>query len=428
MLPISVQDGRSHSFIDALFMATSAVSTTGLGVVAVGQYYTLFGQLVILILVQIGGLGYMTLILFIIYLFGQSVSYHSGHLMEESLAMPSRGDMQDFVVRVVKLTLLFELVGALGLTLFWLHEFSLGRALYYGVFHAISAFCTAGFALFPDGFVAYQDSGLFNLMVNVISIAGAIGFFVLAETYGVLTRIMQRLRSPRKQSFANKPMRLSLHSKLAVWVTLALFLLGTAVLLLTNLRPTKMIWDTAVATAIFQSLSAVSTTGFNTVDISLLSSTSLVMLTALMFIGAPTGGTGGGIKSTTFGVILLLVWAVLKSELDVNAFGRRIPRDTLIKSVAIAVTAVFWLAITVTILTATEKDVSFLTILFETSSALGTVGLSVGLTPLLSSIGKLLFIITMFIGRVGPLTFMFSLFGQQVDKEYRYPQEEVFVG
>ena len=428
MLPISVQDGRFHPFLDALFMATSAVSTTGLGVVAVGQYYTLFGQFIILILVQIGGLGYMTLILFIIYLFGQSVSYHSGHLMEESLALPSRGDMRDFVVRVVKLTLLFELVGAVGLTLFWMQEFSFWRALYYGVFHAISAFCTAGFALFPDGFVAYQDNAFFNLTINVISIAGAIGFFVLAETYGVLTRIMQRLRSPRKRSFANKPMRLSLHSKLSVWVTLALFLLGTAVLLLTNLRPTTMTGYTAVSTAIFQSLSAVSTTGFNTVDISLLSSTSLIMLTTLMFIGAPTGGTGGGIKSTTFGVIMLLVWAVLKSELDVNAFGRRIPRDTLIKSVAIAVTAVFWLVITVTILTATEKNVPFLTILFETSSALGTVGLSAGLTPLLSSIGKLLFIMTMFIGRVGPLTFMFSLFGQQEGKEYRYPQEEVFVG
>ncbi|HUM70452.1 MAG TPA: potassium transporter TrkG, partial [Chloroflexota bacterium] len=181
-------------------------------------------------------------------------------------------------------------------------------------------------------------------------------------------------------------------------------------------------------TASFQALSASSTTGFNTVDLAQWRQTSLLILIVLMFIGAPAGGTGGGIKSTTFGVILLILWAVLRHNRDVNAFGRRIPRDTLVKGVAVAMTAVIWLAISSILLTLTEPAAQFLDILFESASALGTVGLSTGLTPDLSSGGKVVVILTMLVGRVGPLGVMFSLFGRPSTAAYRYPQEEVFVG
>jgi trk system potassium uptake protein TrkH len=420
MLPIANANGRSQSFLDALFMATSAISTTGLGVVSL-SHYTLLGQLTILLLIQVGGMGYMTLILFVIFLLGQRVSYHSGTLMQESLPIPSRGAMRSFVRRVVALTLTIELLGAVALTLFWLPELGLLRAIYYGLFHAISAFCTAGFSLFDAGFVAYRSNWVFNLIIGLISYAGAIGFFVLSEMVTIGQHWVRR-----KQ--VGPVHRISLHSKLAFWMTLALMGFGTAVLWLTNPQLTDTPGSSAALWTSFQAITAVTTTGFNTVDIAALSTPSLFTLTTLMFVGAPTGGTGGGIKSTTLGVILLMLWTVLNSNQDLNAFGRRISQDTLVKSMAITMTATFWLIFAITLLTITETGASFLGILFETASALGTVGLSVGLSSQLTAVGKIIFVATMFIGRVGPLTVMFSLVGKPARQAYRYPEEQIFVG
>ncbi|HRQ39826.1 MAG TPA: potassium transporter TrkG [Chloroflexota bacterium] len=416
-LPVANSNGRSQPFLDALFMSVSAVSTTGLAVVHVGGAYTLFGQLVVLALVQIGGLGYMTLILFVIYIAGGTISYQSGHLMTESMAMPSRGEMRAFVRRIIKVTLLFEGVGALALTLYWMPAYGWLEAAYLGLFHAISAFCTAGIMLFADGFVAYQSDWLFNGLVNVIAFAGGVGFFVLSDGYNALRRLLRR----------QAVYRLTTHSKLALLTSTGLVVGGTAVLFWLNYT-LAVPWPTHFLTASFQALSASSTTGFNTVDLAQWRQTSLLILIVLMFIGAPAGGTGGGIKSTTFGVILLILWAVLRHNRDVNAFGRRIPRDTLVKGVAVAMTAVIWLAISSILLTLTEPAAQFLDILFESASALGTVGLSTGLTPDLSSGGKVVVILTMLVGRVGPLGVMFSLFGRPSTAAYRYPQEEVFVG
>lgn len=417
MLPVANSNGRSQPFLDAFFMSVSAVSTTGLGVVSVGSAYTLFGQAVILILVQIGGLGYMTLILFIIYMAGGAISYQSGHLMTESMAVPSRGEMRAFVRRIIKVTLLVEGLGALALALYWLPAHGWLAAAYLGLFHSISAFCTAGIMLFADGFVAYQSDWLFNGLINGIAIAGAVGFFVLSDGYNAWRRLL------RHQAVH----RLTTHSKLALLTSAGLVVGGTAVLFWLN-DLSAMPWPTQFLTASFQVLAASSTTGFNTVDLAQWRQTSLLILIVLMFIGAPAGGTGGGIKSTTFGVILLILWSVLRQNRDVNAFGRRIPRDTLVKGVAVAMAAVFWLVIATILLTLTEPAAPLLDILFEAASALGTVGLSTGLTPHLSGGGKIIVILTMLIGRVGPLGVMFSLFGRPSTAAYRYPQEEVYVG
>ncbi len=417
MLPMANSNGFSQPFLDALFMSVSAVSTTGLAVVHVGGAYTLFGQVVILALVQIGGLGYMTLILFVIYMAGGNISYQGGHLMTESMVVPSRGEMRAFVRRIIKVTLLVEGVGALALALYWLPSYGWLEAAYLGLFHAISAFCTAGIMLFADGFVAFQSDWLFNALVNGIAIAGAVGFFVLSDVVNAGRRLLRHYAVHR----------LTTHSKLALLVSTGLVVGGTAVLFWLNYTPT-ISWPTQFLTASFQVLAASSTTGFNTVDLASWRQTSLLILIVLMFIGAPAGGTGGGIKSTTFGVILLILWSVLRHNRDVNAFGRRIPRDTLVKGVAVAMTAVIWLTLSCIILTLTEPTALFLDILFEAASALGTVGLSTGLTPELSSGGKVVVILTMLVGRVGPLGVMFSLFGRPSTTAYRYPQEEVFVG
>jgi trk system potassium uptake protein TrkH len=417
MLPVASSNGRVQPFLDAFFMSVSAVSTSSLSLVDVGRDYTLFGQVVLITLSQIGGVGYMTLILFIIYLAGGNVSYQGGHLMTESMAVPSRGEMRSFVGRVIKLTLLFEGIGTLALLLYWLPAYGWLRAAYLGLFHTISTFTTTGFTLFTDGFIAYQSDWVFNISINLISVAGAVGFFVLSDIYNGGRRLMS----------GHPVRRLTTHSKLAILVSTGLFVGGTAVLLWLNYLPT-IPWQTQLLTASFQTMAAGATTGFNTVNVSQWGQTSLLILVIVMFVGAPAGGTGGGIKSTTFGVILLVIWAVLKNNRDVNAFGRRIPRETLVKSVSIGITAVLWLTISTTLLTVTEPGFSFLHILFETTSALSNVGFSVGLTPQLSEVGKVIIMLTMLIGRVGPLGVMFSLFGRPSAAAYRYPQEEVFVG
>ncbi|NKQ37102.1 MAG: hypothetical protein HF973_15995 [Chloroflexi bacterium] len=415
-LPISTQDGRFQPFLDALFTSTSAITTTGLVVVDTGSYYNFFGQIVILLLIQVGGLGYMTLIVFIIILFGQSLSWRGGILMQESLAVPSRGEMRQFVLRVIQFTLVFELIGAWLLALFWLREYDFGRAAWLGIFHSVSAFCTAGFSLFSEGFNAYRNRWFFNLAISFISIGGAVGFLVLSEAHTVTGKILR----------GSRVHRLSTHSKLALLVFFGLTVLGTAVILAAEYKPQTPLSD-QLATASFQAVTASSTTGFNTVPIGDMQPDSLVMITGLMFIGAPTGGTGGGIKATTFGVILLILLAVLRGARDVNAFGRRIGMSALIKSVAVMIAAVLWLGVAILILTATE-DASFLSIVFEAVSALGTVGLSMGMTPGLTAVGKIVIILSMLAGRIGPLAMAFTLVGGSGVKAYRYPEEEVFVG
>ncbi|MCP5093953.1 MAG: hypothetical protein GY943_00210, partial [Chloroflexi bacterium] len=361
MLPIMNNQAEGQPFVDALFMSTSAVTTTGLGVISTGSYYNPLGQFIILILLQIGGVGYMTLIVFIMQLFGQSLSFQGGNLMEESLTMPSRGEMRHFVKRVVLFTLLFEGLGAIGLTAHWLHEYSFLRALYLGVFHSISAFCTAGFALFGDGFSAYEHDWYFNIVINLISTAGAVGFFVLSEAHLVLKKLWQQMR----------PHLLTMHTKFAFIVTGVLIFMGTVILFAVEFNGNAR-WDAQLLSASFQAITAVSTTGFNTTDLNALQPASQFVMSTLMFIGAPAGGTGGGIKSTTFGVLLLLLWAVLHGEKDVHIFERRLADRTWIKSVSIALTAMIWLVVSVGILSVTETAVPFLSLVFEASSALGT--------------------------------------------------------
>ncbi len=410
-LPMASQDGRFHSYLDALFMASSAVSTTGLGVFPLGGQYTLFGQLVMLVLIQIGGLGYMTLIAFITHLLGQRLSLHRTDLMTTSLAVPSRGEIRMFIQRVVQFTALFETVGALALTMYWWREFGFVRAFYMGWFHAISTFCTAGFSLFSDGFTAYRGDWVFGIIINTLSVVGAVGFFVLYEG----TRYLRYLANHRT------PPRISTHTRLALLMTVIMILSGTAVLLLVQSPSASYL-----SPALFQSLTAATTTGFNTVEINQLADTSLIVLMVLMFIGAPAGGTGGGIKATTFGVLLALLRAMLHGQTDVNLFKRRINESTILQSVSISITAVLWLVLSVIVLTATESA-PFLTILFEAVSALGTVGLSMGLTADLSVWGKWIIIGSMMIGRIGPLGVAYALV-RQGRMAYRYPQDDVFVG
>lgn len=414
MLPISSSDGRSQPFVDALFISSSAVSTTGLVVVDVGSFYTLFGELVTLIVFQIGGIGYMVFIVLIAYAVGGKPSLISSVVFKESLSGVTLANTKRFMKEILLLTLLFEGVGAILLAIFWYPQYGFLKSLYLGVYHSVSGFCTCGFSLLPDNLMSGQDSLIVNFTCPVICIAGGIGFFVLADIRDFV----------RKKISKMKTCRLSVHTKLALVVSFFLMAGGTAIIFLSEGGfPLKE----RVLISVFQSTSASTTTGFNTVDIGAMSDTSVFTMALLMFIGAAPGGTGGGIKVTSLGVMLLVAWAVLKGREDVNVFNRRISPDTVRRSFFIGLSMAVWTIAATMILTVTENE-EFLKILFEVCSAIGNTGLSTGITFNLSMVGKYVLSLTMFYGRVGPLALALSLVGKPKPETFRYAEGEVFAG
>lgn len=414
-LPISSADGRFNNLVDALFVSSSAVSTTGLSVVDIGAFYSRFGQFMILGLIQVGGLGYMIFFAGIILLLERKLTFKSGEAVRQSISAPSKGGVKLYLKKVLLFTLVFEAAGALILTIYWLGDFPFAEALFMGVFHSVSAFCTAGFALFADNFMAYETDLVVNMVLNILSIAGGIGFLVLTDVHTLIGRISNH----------QYPRYLPIHTKLALLTFSILTLFGILILLASEngRRP----FGDRMLSASFQAISASSTTGFNTTDIAGMSEPSLFAIILLMFIGAPAGGTGGGIKSTTFAVIVLFVWSLLKGQQEVNVFARRISWNTVRQTVGIGVMTIGWTFLITLLLTLTEKG-GFLTILFEVVSALGTVGLSMGFTAELSTIGKLAIIASMLIGRVGLLSIGLSLMQKPHQMPFHYPEEEIFVG
>jgi trk system potassium uptake protein TrkH len=379
-LPLASSEGNSQQYIDALFTATSAVSTTGLIVVDTGTFYSLFGQTTILLLFQIGGLGYMAFVVLMIYVLGRRLSLVSAVTLQESLSGITLGNMKKYLKAVFLL----------------------------------SAFCTSGFSVFSDSLTAYQTNWVITGVICTLSMAGGVGFIVLTDIRRHITKRIHNVR----------PYQVLIHTKMALLLSTFFITTGAVVIFLSE---KELLLPLRLYASVFQSISASSTTGFNTLDIGGLSQTSLFMIIVLMFVGASPGGSGGGIKVTAFGTMALSVWALLRGRKDVNLFGRRIPSDTVRKSFSVGLIAAVWVIMVTMILTVTENQ-AFLTILFEVVSAIGTVGLSTGITPVLSSAGKFFIIITMVIGRVGPLAIAFSLIGDTKPVDYRYAEEEVFIG
>ncbi|HII94875.1 MAG TPA: Trk family potassium uptake protein [Candidatus Methanofastidiosum sp.] len=408
MLPIASSSGISQNYIDALFTSTSASTTTGLIVEDTGTYYSLFGQGIILLLFQIGALGYMIGVTLMVLGLGGKISITDRILLRESVKRPTTVNMIWFVKIITIITFTIEALGALALSLYWTKDFGFNDALYLGVFHSVSAFCTAGFSLFKDGFIGYQSSILLNVVISVLCILGAIGFFVI---YDVLRFF--------KSSYKKEQKKLSVYTKFSFLLTVTLILFGFIIIFLSE--------GNSIMASMFQAISSSSTTGFNSVDISIMDLPSLFIMMILMFIGASSGGTGGGMKSSTFGVLVLFTYYLLKGKKDVNIFKRIISPEKIDKAFGIFITSMIFIVVALGILLFTE-EFSFISLLFEIVSALGTVGLSLGITPHLSSIGKLVIISLMLIGRIGPLAIGFSLLGKQKEISFKYPKADIFVG
>lgn len=413
-LPAATGHHQGLSPIDAFFTATSATCVTGLIVVDTGSAFSAFGQGVVLTLIQIGGLGIMTISIFAALALGRRVGLRSEFAVGEMIGEQRNRMTRRLLYFIVVVTAVIELAGAgaLAYGFRFYQGFGLGKAAYYGAFHSISAFCNAGFALYENSFIGFAHIPFFPLVLSALITLGGLGFGVLYTLF----------RLPGSRRANSGP-----HVKL-VLVTSAVLTLGGTLFLLAaehNHSLAGMSWQDALVNAWFQSVTA-RTAGFNTVDLGQLSPASNLLMNLLMFIGAAPGSTGGGVKVTTIAVLFLLVRSVLHGREQVTAFGRRIEPATVIRSTALICLSGLAVALAAIVLLATQS-IPTADLLFETVSAFGTVGLSTGATGQLDGLGKLVIIGLMFIGRVGPLTLLVMMRPRR-GSSIEYPAARVMVG
>ena len=418
-LPWAAAPGKSTRFVDALFTSTSAVCVTGLIVRDTPGDFSLFGQIVILLLIQAGGLGYMVLTTVVVFALGGKLSLQERSTLRESLNLQSGERLVRFAMHVVRLSLAFELTGAAILTLaFWPDHGA--RAPWLGLFHSVSAFNNAGFSLFPDNLIRYRADVVVNLVISALIICGGLGFLVLSELLHF-----------------RRTLPLSLQTRLVLVVSAVLCVGGMGAILVLewhnpfSLAPMPL--EEKLLTAWFHSVSA-RTAGFNTIDMSGLQPTTLFIVMALMFIGASPGGTGGGVKTTTFSVTVAALWATVRGDEDTVIFRRRLP-DTLVAQ-AFFICLISFLALNaVALLLMVLEPYAIMKLLFESASAFGTVGLSVGhpgsvlsLSGHMTDSAKLLLALLMIAGRIGPLTLAVALARRQSRARFRYPEGKVSIG
>ena len=418
-LPLSAPPERGLTFVQALFTATSAVCVTGLIVVDTATALSPFGQGVVLALIQLGGLGYMTLTTSVAVALGRRITLQERMALQEGLQAASLEDLLQFLGRVLKLTVLFEAAGAVILAAWWWPEYGV-RALYLGVFHAISAFNNAGFSTFSTNLVAYRGDLVVNTVVIVLLVAGGLGYLVLSEL------LVVRRKAP-----------LSLHARFVLALTAALG--GGAIIIIFVLERHNPVTlgplttGEALLAAAFHAL-APRTAGFNTIAIGSLYEPTLFVIMVLMFVGAAPGGTGGGIKVTTLGLTVLALWAMIRNRADAVVFGRRLPTEAIARAFAISLIAFLVVNLVAGALLILEGRTLTAT-LFETISAFGTVGLSMGegesplsLAGHLSAPGQLLLCVLMFAGRLGPMTLAVALARGRRQPALRYPEGKVLIG
>ena len=420
-LPIST-NGRGLSFIDALFTSTSATCVTGLIVVDTGSRFTTFGRWVILFLIQLGGLGIMTYSTFFILFFTKKLSFRGREIIQQTISSTPYSDIGKLLKSILYFTFSIEAFGALMLFLRFWSQFPFKKSVYLGVFHSISAFCNAGFSPFSQSLIGYRADPVINLVMAGLIIIGGLGFMALLD----IKRFVLWSEKEKKRM-------LTLHTKIVLLSTG--ILIGGSIILIFLLESGQSFrgfsFPVKLLSSFFQAVTP-RTAGFNTVDIGSLANPTILLIMVLMFIGASPGSCGGGIKTSTFSVLIALFSARLRGRERVHLFGRALPQETTARSISILVSSVlviflFTLGLMIVTQGGGERGL-FPEVLFEVVSAFGTVGLSMGLTPHLSLLGKLLIVMVMFIGRIGPLTIAMAVGESKEGRRYRYPEENVMVG
>jgi len=409
--------GQRLPWIDALFMATSATCVTGLAVIDTGTGLTVFGQIVLLVLFQIGGLGFVTMATLITLVLNKRISLKERLLLQESMNQTSLQGIVLLIRRVLLYSLVIQLVGALILASRFIRDMPYGKALYYGLFHSISVFNNAGFDLFGDvhgpfsGFTRYVDDPVINITLMLLIFLGGIGFIVLSDVVDF----------PKRK-------RLTLHSKVVLSASAALIAAGALLFFWMELHHTlgSLHPGSKVMASFLQAITPRSG-GVTTIEISMLRQSTQFLMILLMFIGAAPGSTGGGIKITTFAVLVVAVFSQLRGRQEVVLFRHRISKDTVYRAITMTLLSLLLVISSGMVLSVTE-NASFLAVLFEAVSAFGTSGISMGLTTELTNFGKLLIIILMFVGRTGPLTLAYALKPKKSKELYRYPEGNITIG
>jgi trk system potassium uptake protein len=413
-LPIATHN-TSIPYADAIFTATSAICVTGLVVNDISSTFTIFGQSVIMILIQIGGLGIMVLSVLLARVLNRKMSHRETQEFQESYSTTNISESFHILMSIFKFTFLFEAIGAICLFIFWQKDFeNIFQAIFASVFHAISAFCNAGFSLFSNSFIGYATTPPIILTIAILIIIGGIGFPVIVD-----------LTKHTKKRKIKTPFRL--HTKIVICTTIALIIIGATFIYHSeyNHSLTGFSFGEKCLISFFQSVTS-RTAGFNSIDLNFFKNSTLFLLITLMYIGASPGSTGGGIKTSTVGVLLLTTWNTLRSRNKTEVGGRTISNENTLKSLSIIVLSAITISTFLYIILSFENQ-DFIKILFETISAFGTVGLSLGITKYLSIWSKMFIMVLMFIGRVGPLTIAFALSRQKAKTNFTYPEENILI-
>ncbi len=419
-LPMASRDGYRIGYINALFTATSATCVTGLVVADTYTQWTMFGQVVILCLFQIGGLGFMTVATLFSLALRRRISFSERLLMAESLNQYTLEGIVLLTKRILYGTLLFQAAGALIISTRFIGDFGIAGGIFKGIFHAVSAFCNAGFDLMGEveafsSFTTYSTDIIVNIVVMALIIIGGLGFAVWNDLY-------------KTSNFK----RLGVHTKLVLFITGGLLVFGFCLFLLLEWNNVDTMGALTIGekvmAAAFQSVTT-RTAGFNTLDFAEMTSASKFITMVLMFIGGSPGSTAGGIKTATLGVFIFAVISVIRGIEDVEMFKRRINKTVVMRALAIVMISML-MVMTTTIILSIFEQATFIEVFFESVSAFGTVGLSLGITPTLSDVSKITIIVTMFFGRVGVLTMAlaFAVKSYKRDKKFKYPETKIMVG
>lgn len=415
MLPVSSVQNRVTPFVDALFTSTSATCVTGLVVVDTGTHWSTFGQLVILLLIQIGGLGIMTISTFFALLLGQSINLKLKNVMYQMVGGSYSVNIIGLLKNIVVVTLLIESFGAMLLFVTFVRQFSPLKAIYTSVFHSVSAFCNAGFSTLPGNMAGYLSDPVINLTIPLLIILGGIGFTVLIDLHRYIF-VKDRIH------------KLNLHSKIVLITTLILIGLGFVSFFMfefyTSMKGYSLIQR--IMASFFQSVTT-RTAGFNTINIGLLSKPAVLVAIALMFVGASPGSTGGGIKTTTFALLSQSIISLIKGRRDMTMFNRKIPLGNFREATGLTMLSAL-IVVSVLVFLLMLEPHSFEKLAFEAVSAFGTVGLSMGVTEKLSAAGKLLITLLMYVGRVGPLTMIYAFAIRKKRTDINYAEETIAIG
>ena len=418
LMPFSTHTGTTISFVDALFTSTSAVCVTGLIVQDTASFFTPIGQMIILILFQLGGLGIMAFSTLILLVAGRKVSIQDKIIIQQDYHHTAAKNVKALIKNVFFYAIAIEGIGTLFLFLKWQGKFPGLKGLFYSLFHAISAFCNAGFSIFSDSLESFRGDVWTNVTIMILIVLGSLGFLVLSEGMDFFSRMLRRRRKS-----------LSLHSKLVWIMTLSLIVLPffSLILIEWNHSLQGFSFKEKILASLFQVITA-RTSGFNTMALESLNPAAVFLLISLMFIGASPGSTGGGVKTSTIGVIFAFIKSRITARESINIFYRSLPFELVTKAFTVVVLSICVIFVSSAVLFLTQSGMSMEETFFEVFSAFGTVGLSLGMTAKLNSVGKIVIVLTMFIGRIGPLTLLYAFSREKAFGKFEYVDESVMIG